>query len=97
MPGCGLWEQYGTEYTNVLHAKGPDAANAFVSAIATLEAAARLENRDKMKIVAVTADEKNELAGTGLAAFVGFFKKSFREHDYWMGRVRTRKYLNART
>jgi len=77
----------------VLDAVGPEAAEAFIGALATLEAAAQLEKRDKMKIVAVTADAQKELAGSGLSAFVGFFKKSFREHDYWVGRLKTRVYL----
>jgi predicted acylesterase/phospholipase RssA len=88
-----LQEQYSVEYKNVSTTAGPQAAEAFVSALATLEAAAHLESRDKMKIVAVIADPKTELAGSGLAAFVGFFKKSFREHDYWVGRTKTREYL----
>jgi hypothetical protein len=46
-----------------------------------------------MKIVAVIADAQKELAGAGIAAFVGFFRKSFRQHDYWVGRVKTRAYL----
>jgi hypothetical protein len=77
----------------VAQARGPDAAQSFVSALATLEAAAYLESRDKMKIVAVTADPQTELAGSGPSSFVGFFRESFREHDYWMGRVKTRDYL----
>lgn len=88
-----LREQYSVEYRRVLDAVGPEAAEAFVGALATLEAAAQLENRDKMKIVAVTADAQKELAGSGLSAFVGFFKKSFRQHDYWVGRLKTRVYL----
>lgn len=88
-----LREQYSGKYNEVLTIAGPQAADAFISAIATLEAAAHLEDRDKMKIVAVIADAQKELAGAGIAAFVGFFKKSFREHDYWVGRVKTRVYL----
>jgi hypothetical protein len=88
-----LREQYSVEYKKVLDVAGPEAAEAFVGALATLEAAAQLEKRDKMKIVAVTADAQTELAGSGLSAFVGFFKKSFRQHDYWVGRKKTRVYL----
>ena len=88
-----LREQYSAEYNKVHDAAGSQAAEAFVSTLATLEAAAHLEERDKMKIVAVTANAQKELAGSGLAAFVGFFKKSFRQHDYWVGRVKTRAYL----
>jgi hypothetical protein len=88
-----LQEQYGAEYDKVNQAAGSQAAKAFVSALATLEAAAHLEARDKMKIVAVIADPRKDLAGSGLSAFVGFFKKSYRQHDYWVGRKKTREYL----
>lgn len=88
-----LQEQYRAEYDRVNKAAGSQSAKAFVSALATLEAAAHLEARDKMKIVAVIADPRKDLAGSGLSAFVGFFKKSFREHDYWVGRKKTREYL----
>jgi len=88
-----LREQYSSKYQEVAATAGHDSAEAFIGAIATLEAAAHLEYRDKMKIVAVIANSQVELAGSGLAAFVGFFKKSFRQHDYWVGRVKTRKYL----
>ncbi len=91
-----LREQYSLKYKEVLASAGSQAAEAFISAIATLEAAAHLENRDKMKIVAVIADARKELAGSGLAAFVGFFKKSFRQHDYWVGRTKTRAYLQRK-
>jgi hypothetical protein len=91
-----LQEQYGVEYDEVNRAAGLIAAKTFLSALATLEAAAHLEARDKMKIVAVIADPRKDLAGSGLASFVGFFKKSFREHDYWVGRKKTREYLKRR-
>jgi Patatin-like phospholipase len=84
--------QYGTQYQDILGVSGKPAADAYIAALATLEAAAHLQNRDKMKIVAVIASE-NELAGAGLAAFVGFFRKSYRQHDYWIGRRETRRYL----
>jgi hypothetical protein len=85
--------QYRAEYDRVASGAGPAVAEVFLSSVATLEAAAKLENRDKMKIVAVIADGRKELAGSGMAAFVGFFRRSFREYDYWVGRVKTREYL----
>lgn len=88
-----LKDQYRVRYTEVEQKRGLAAANAFIEGIATLEAAAQLDDQDKMKIVAVIADEKKELMGSGLAAFVGFFNQKFRMHDYWMGRVKARKYL----
>lgn len=88
-----LRNQYSTEYGKVTEAKGPAVAEAFLEAITTLEAAAGLTDRDLMKIVAVIADGRTELAGSGISSFVGFFSREFREHDYWMGRVKTRVYL----
>lgn len=85
--------QYQVEYDSVLTAQGEPAAMAFLDAVATLEVAAELNERDLMKIVAVIADGRTELAGSGISAFVGFFSQEFREHDYWMGRVKTRVYL----
>ncbi|UWZ85915.1 patatin-like phospholipase family protein [Occallatibacter riparius] len=89
-----LRQQYSAQYQGVSDKRGQQAAEAYIAALATLEAAAHLENRDKMKIAAVIASEK-ELAGAGLAAFVGFFRKKYRQHDYWMGRVKTREYLQS--
>lgn len=88
-----LTDQYRDKYAQVEQKCDTDAAKAFIEGIATLEAAAQLDDNDKMKIIAVIADEKKDLMGSGLAAFVGFFNKKFREHDYWMGRVKARKYL----
>jgi hypothetical protein len=49
-----------------------------------------------MKIVAVLADGKKELAGSGISSFVGFFSRKFREHDYLVGRVKAREYLQRK-
>jgi predicted acylesterase/phospholipase RssA len=88
-----LQKQYAKEYANVLGKQGQTAADAFIQAMATLESAADLGLRDKMQIVAVMANGRTELAGSGIAAFVGFFSEEFRKHDYWVGRVKTRQYL----
>jgi len=88
-----LREQYSDEYQRVANSAGSQGAEAFVKSLATLEAAAQLDNRDKMRIAAVTANAQKELAGAGLSSFVGFFKKRFRQHDYWVGRTKTREYL----
>lgn len=88
-----LTDQYRVKYTEVEEKCGADAANAFIEGIATLEEAAQLNDNDKMKIIAVIANAKTELMGGGLASFVGFFNRKFREHDYWMGRKKAREYL----
>ena len=92
-PLSRLQNQYAKLYDSLIAGSGEPAAKAFVSALATLEAAARLSDTDKMKIVAVLADGKKELAGSGISSFVGFFSRKFREHDYLVGRVKARQYL----
>ncbi len=97
-----LQKQYATEVGLIMvsdklpEAQKPGAAQAFVEAIATLESAAQLELRDKMKIVAVMANGRTELAGSGIAAFVGFFSEEFRKYDYWVGRCKARLYLQRK-
>ena len=88
-----LMVEYQVEYRKVLEVQGEPVAMTFLDAVATLEVAAELNERDLMKIVAVIADGRTELAGSGIAAFVGFFSEDFRKRDYWMGRVKTRVYL----
>jgi hypothetical protein len=88
-----LTDQYRLKYGEVEQKCGTAAADAFIEGIATLEAAAQLDDNDKMKIIAVITNAKKELMGSGLASFVGFFNKKFRQHDYWVGRVKARKYL----
>jgi hypothetical protein len=88
-----LQNQYQTEYRQVATATDTATAGAFLEAVATLESAAGLQKRDLMKIVAVIADGRTELAGSGISSFVGFFSREFRDHDYWMGRVKARVYL----
>jgi hypothetical protein len=84
--------QYAALY-NQVSAAGRDVAEAWVNSILTLEAAAKLQTRDRMNILAVTAEGKQELAGSGLSSFVGFFSRKFREHDYVVGRNKARQYL----
>ena len=88
-----LRHQYEHEYKDLQQERGKDVAEAFIAGLATLETAAELGGRDTMKIVAVIADGRNELAGAGISAFAGFFSREYREHDYWVGRVKTRVYL----
>jgi predicted acylesterase/phospholipase RssA len=72
---------------------GADEADAWANSIFTLEAAANLQRRDRMNILAVMAQGRTDLAGAGICSFVGFFSRKFREHDYLFGRVKAREYL----
>jgi hypothetical protein len=88
-----LRHQYNKLYDAL--AADPVKASAFLLGIAALEAAAHLDDRDKMHIYAVLADGKKELAGSGISSFVGFFSETFREHDYRVGREKARAYLQS--
>ena len=90
-----LKTQYEKLYGEV-SAIGPDVAEAWVNSILTLEAAANLQTRDRMNILAVTANGRQELAGAGIASFAGFFSRKYRDHDYTVGRNKARKYLAGR-
>ena len=78
-----LRHQYNKLYDTLT--ADPVRANAFLLGIAALEAAAHLDDRDKMHIYAVLADGKKDLAGSGISSFAGFFSEKFREHDYLSG------------
>jgi predicted acylesterase/phospholipase RssA len=69
------------------------AALAFRDSILAFESAAGLGARDAMCIYGITAKE-SELAGAGLQAFLGFFDRVYREHDYNVGRLHARSVLN---
>jgi len=90
-----LQTQYKKLYGEV-SVRGPDVAEAWVNSILTFEAAANLQTRDRMNILAVTANGRQELAGAGIASFAGFFSRKYREHDYTVGRNKARKYLVGR-
>lgn len=87
-----LQTQYAELYREVA-AIGPDVAEAWVNSILTLEASANLQTRDRMNILAVMANGRQELAGAGICSFAGFFSRQYREHDYTVGRIKAREYL----
>jgi predicted acylesterase/phospholipase RssA len=85
--------QLATLLYATVKAAGPDVAEAWVNSVLTLEAAGGLQTRDRMNILGVMANGSQELAGAGMAAFAGFFKRAYREHDYTVGRNKARQYL----
>jgi predicted acylesterase/phospholipase RssA len=87
-----LRTQYAELYKEVA-ALGPGQAEAWLNSILTLEAAANLQTRDRMNILAVMANGREELAGAGIFSFAGFFSVRYREHDYTVGRIKAREYL----
>jgi hypothetical protein len=77
-----LASQYEAETASL----GAPEAEAFVLGVLTLEKAADLGDRDRMRIYGVVTQD-HQLAGAGLVAFVGFFDQAFRDHDYDFGRT----------
>jgi Patatin-like phospholipase len=88
-----LKTQFGVEYQELTNGPGQAAANAWIDSILTLETAADLGERDVMTIYGITADS-SELAGAGLQAFLGFFEQEYRDHDYDVGRMKARSFLD---
>jgi len=77
------------QYADEIQSLGGDStlkAIAFLHGILTLEKAANLGERDRMRIYGIVTDAE-KLAGAGLFAFIGFFDQVFRDHDYDWGRT----------
>jgi hypothetical protein len=81
--------QYAAEIAQL---DGAAMREAFRDTVLGFETSAQLAKRDIMIIYGITANE-GELAGGGLQAFLGFFDRRFREHDYDVGRKRAQEVL----
>ncbi len=88
-----LKSQFKIEYGDLANHLGNHAADVWIDAIASFEAAAGLNNQDQMTIYGVTAAPQ-ELASSGASAFAGFFDQRLRDHDYEVGRTKAREFLN---
>ena len=73
---------------------GEEGVAVWLSALHVLEASGRLQDKDHMHIYTITA-AMDELASDGLFAFIGFLDRRFREHDYNVGRVKARNFLQG--
>ena len=85
-----LKSQFAKEY----NAMDPQTRDAWIDSIITLERAAALGETDEMTIYSIIADD-SELASCELSAFAGFFDRSYREHDYLVGRKKAQAFLNT--
>lgn len=85
----------GRDYARELEDSiGRDATHAWLDALLVLEYAGRLRDKAEMVIYDITADN-HELAGWKINAFAGFFDERFRQHDYEVGRQKTRDWLKS--
>lgn len=87
-----LRRQFQTEYAELASATSSGVAEIWVDSILALETAANLGKRDEMVMYGITANAE-ELAGSGLEAFVGFFEQKYRDHDYDVGRSKAQEFL----
>lgn len=87
-----LRTQFAQEYAELSSAMGAPAADALIDAVLLLELAANLHEKDEMYIYSITSDKK-DLAGAGFFSFLGFLDRSFRDHDYDLGRQKAQSFL----
>jgi hypothetical protein len=80
------------EIKTKLGADGSQAASVWLDSMLAFERAAELDDKDEMKIYGITATT-DELASDLISSFGGFFERSFREHDYLVGREKARAFL----
>jgi hypothetical protein len=88
-----LQHQFQTEYNALRASKGQQAADTWIDSVLAFETAAQLGPKDEMHIYGITA-EQQELASFELTAFAGFFERSYREHDYDVGRTKAQAFLS---
>lgn len=88
-----LANQYAREAQALNAVLGASAVAAFLDGVLVLEAAAGLQQKEEMCIYAAVASAQ-ELAGTGLHAFQGFFDVRYRQHDYDVGRIKARALID---
>jgi hypothetical protein len=87
-----LRQQFAAEYEALASSAGKATADAWIDAILLLELAADLHEKDEMYIYSVMADHR-DLAGAGFFSFQGFLDRSFRDHDYDLGRQKAQAFL----
>lgn len=87
-----LRQQFAAEYDQLVSAAGKVTSEAWINAILLLELAADLHEKDEMYIYSVMADHQ-DLAGAGFFSFQGFLDRSFRDHDYDIGRQKAQAFL----
>src|SRR5262249_11474897 len=85
-------KQFQPEYDLLTQKQGKPVADVFVDTLLVLETAAQLATRDEMKIYGIPASDA-ELAGAQLFAFAGFLDRTYRDHDYDVGRQKAQAFL----
>jgi len=89
-----LRTQFADDYGKLASSTNTATADAWVDALLLLELAADLHEKDEMYIYSIAADRK-DLAGAGFSSFLGFLYRSFRDHDYDLGRQKAQAFLGS--
>jgi predicted acylesterase/phospholipase RssA len=89
-----LRTQFAQEYGELSSSMGTQVADVWIDTVLLLELAADLHEKDEMYIYSITA-AKNDLAGAGFFSFLGFLYRSFRDHDYDLGRQKAKFFLET--
>ena len=84
--------QYKTDFPNFSRTKKLK-KDAWLYTIALLEKAAKLNDRDIMRVYTITAED-SELASEEIFSFLGFLDVRFRHYDYLRGRLNGMKVIN---
>jgi predicted acylesterase/phospholipase RssA len=87
-----LRAQFANEYAGLSSSIGAPAADVWIDTVLLFELAADLHEKDEMYIYSITAERK-DLAGAGFSSFLGFLDRSFRDHDYDLGRQKAQSFL----
>jgi len=85
--------QWEPEYISLAAQRSQQVADVWIDTILLLETAAGLGAKDEMIIYGITAENK-ELAGSDAFAFLGFFDRAYRDHDYDLGRTKARNFID---
>jgi predicted acylesterase/phospholipase RssA len=91
-----LRNQFSDDYTRLMNLPtgGGALADEWLNTIVVLERIGGVQDHDEMMILPVTASDQ-ELAGSCLFHFGGFFDKEYRNHDYLVGRQKARQFLQG--
>jgi predicted acylesterase/phospholipase RssA len=87
-----LKTQYQKEYDALKDQTSQQIADIWIDTVLAFETAADLADKDEMQIFGITATEQ-ELASSKLQAFLGFFDRVYRDHDYDVGRKKAREFI----
>ena len=92
-----LGKQYAVECASIAKSGMQNQETIFLQQILILQKAADLMEKDLMYVIDITANETEELGGSGFHSFVGFCSETIREHDFQVGRAKALAFIANNT